>query len=89
MSYIFDGCGEYESSGTERTPKSPICAVCGCRRNFHRRVEVQLPNHHKSLNTNNNSGSDTVPVATQPRLTAALMQQLQLQVIDQVQAATP
>ncbi|GFQ04607.1 zinc-finger homeodomain protein 6 [Phtheirospermum japonicum] len=37
--YVLDGCGLFEPSG----PTRMVCAACGCHRNFHRRVVVNLP----------------------------------------------
>ncbi|XP_019433994.1 PREDICTED: zinc-finger homeodomain protein 2-like isoform X2 [Lupinus angustifolius] len=56
--YVVDGCGEFLGSGEEGTLEAAICAVCNCRRNFHREeisnrgVPYQPPmhyhNHHVS-----------------------------------------
>ncbi|KAK4401979.1 hypothetical protein Sango_0938600 [Sesamum angolense] len=59
MGYIVDGCGLFEAS----TTNSRVCAVCHCHRNFHRRVEVEIPR----AQTENNAvspqhGTATVPV---------------------------
>ncbi|KAK4438334.1 Zinc-finger homeodomain protein 10 [Sesamum alatum] len=39
MAYIIDGCGLFEASG----PNGMVCAACRCHRNFHRRLEVDIP----------------------------------------------
>ncbi|PWA74933.1 ZF-HD homeobox protein, Cys/His-rich dimerization domain-containing protein [Artemisia annua] len=44
-----DGCGEFLPSGEEGTPKSLICSVCNCHRNFHRKeVEGHDTQHHSN-----------------------------------------
>ncbi|KAK4438338.1 Zinc-finger homeodomain protein 3 [Sesamum alatum] len=60
MAYIVDGCGLFEASG----PNGMVCAVCHCHRNFHRRLEVDIPRAH----TENNVVSQQHGTATNPVL---------------------
>ncbi|KAL8061195.1 hypothetical protein ABFX02_02G071800 [Erythranthe guttata] len=48
--FLLDGCGLFESpSGTTTgSREAMLCAVCGCHRNFHQRVVVEIPQHHRS-----------------------------------------
>ncbi|KAL3824136.1 hypothetical protein ACJIZ3_020165 [Penstemon smallii] len=41
--YVIDGCGQFLASGPNGTTGAMLCGVCGCHRNFHKRVEVELP----------------------------------------------
>ncbi|KAG8368824.1 hypothetical protein BUALT_Bualt15G0086900 [Buddleja alternifolia] len=43
MGHFLDGCGLFEASGPNGTTEAMVCAACHCHRNFHRRVEVELP----------------------------------------------
>ncbi|KAK9287029.1 hypothetical protein L1049_015437 [Liquidambar formosana] len=36
--YGLDGCGEFLKGGEDGTPEALLCGVCGCHRNFHRKV---------------------------------------------------
>ncbi|KAL0384596.1 UNVERIFIED_CONTAM: hypothetical protein Sradi_2853900 [Sesamum radiatum] len=59
MGYIVDGCGLFEAS----TTNSRVCAVCNCHRNFHRRVEVEIPHAQTENNdVSQQHGMSTVPV---------------------------
>ncbi|XP_071713680.1 zinc-finger homeodomain protein 2-like [Rutidosis leptorrhynchoides] len=40
MHPIFDGCGEFVSSGPEDTLEATICAACKCHMSFHRKEEI-------------------------------------------------
>ncbi|KAK4492733.1 hypothetical protein RD792_000052 [Penstemon davidsonii] len=43
MRHVFDGCGQFLASGPDGTQDALLCVVCHCHRNFHRRVEMELP----------------------------------------------
>ncbi|KAL3845382.1 hypothetical protein ACJIZ3_002785 [Penstemon smallii] len=43
MGYAIDGCSQFFASGPNGTKETMVCAVCKCHRNFHKRVEVELP----------------------------------------------
>ncbi|KAK4438330.1 Zinc-finger homeodomain protein 1 [Sesamum alatum] len=60
MAYIVDGCGLFEASG----PNGMVCAACRCHRNFHRRLEVDIPH----AQTQNNVVSQQHGTATNPVL---------------------
>ncbi|KAI3472338.1 hypothetical protein Pfo_030912 [Paulownia fortunei] len=51
--YVLDGCGQFEASGPNGTPQAMVCAACCCHRNFHRRVEVDLPLSYSTRTENN------------------------------------
>lgn len=40
--YVLDGCKEYVAKGAEGSNATLTCATCGCHRNFHKRVEVEI-----------------------------------------------
>ncbi|CAI9770127.1 unnamed protein product [Fraxinus pennsylvanica] len=42
-SYAVDGCGEFLPTGVDGTPEAVLCAACNCHRNFHQRVEMEIP----------------------------------------------
>ncbi|EYU26501.1 hypothetical protein MIMGU_mgv11b020683mg [Erythranthe guttata] len=48
--FLLDGCGLFEgpSGTTTGSREAMLCAVCGCHRNFHQRVVVEIPQHHRS-----------------------------------------
>ncbi|XP_012837642.1 PREDICTED: zinc-finger homeodomain protein 3-like [Erythranthe guttata] len=48
--FLHDGCGLFEapSGTTTRSREAMFRAVCGCHRNFHRRIEVEIPPRHRS-----------------------------------------
>ncbi|KAK4438344.1 Zinc-finger homeodomain protein 3 [Sesamum alatum] len=59
MAYIVDGCGLFEASG----PSGMVCAVCSCHRNFHRRLEVDIPRAQAENNLiSQQHGTTTNPV---------------------------
>ncbi|CAA0834954.1 Zinc-finger homeodomain protein 2 [Striga hermonthica] len=68
--FTLDGCGLFEPNGPNATPESLFCAACGCHRNFHRRVEVDLPHNYSTQNVNPTSPhhqpSDEQPQAQEP-----------------------
>ncbi|GER42900.1 homeobox protein 26 [Striga asiatica] len=54
--FTLDGCGLFEPNGPNATPQAHFCAACRCHRNFHRRVEVDLPdNYYSTQNVNPSS----------------------------------
>ncbi|KAL8061187.1 hypothetical protein ABFX02_02G071200 [Erythranthe guttata] len=48
--FLLDGCGLFEapSGTTTGSREAMLCAACGCHRNFHQRVEVEIPQHYQS-----------------------------------------
>ncbi|EYU26500.1 hypothetical protein MIMGU_mgv1a020548mg, partial [Erythranthe guttata] len=48
--FLLDGCGLFEapSGTTAGSREAMFCAVCGCHRNFHQRVAVEIPQHYHS-----------------------------------------
>ncbi|KAK4438346.1 Zinc-finger homeodomain protein 8 [Sesamum alatum] len=59
MAYIVDGCGLFEASG----PNGMVCAACRCHRNFHRRLEVDIPHAQTQNNViSQQHGTSTNPV---------------------------
>ncbi|KAL2477551.1 zinc-finger homeodomain protein 8-like [Forsythia ovata] len=41
--YAVDGCGEFTPTGEDGTPREFLCAACNCHRNFHQRIEMEIP----------------------------------------------
>ncbi|KAL8061196.1 hypothetical protein ABFX02_02G072000 [Erythranthe guttata] len=48
--FLLDGCGLFEapSGTTAGSREAMFCAVCGCHRNYHQRVAVEIPQHYHS-----------------------------------------
>ncbi|CAI9765318.1 unnamed protein product [Fraxinus pennsylvanica] len=41
--FTVDGCGEFTPTGADGTPESFQCVACNCHRNFHQKVEMDIP----------------------------------------------
>ncbi|KAL2460514.1 Zinc-finger homeodomain protein 3 [Abeliophyllum distichum] len=41
--YAVDGCGEFTPTGEDGTPREFLCAACNCHRNFHQRIDMEIP----------------------------------------------
>ncbi|KAL7157339.1 hypothetical protein ABFS83_02G071500 [Erythranthe nasuta] len=48
--FLLDGCSLFEapSGTTTGSHEAMFCAVCGCHRNYHQRVAVEIPQHYHS-----------------------------------------